>query len=328
MQIAIATAGDHAGFRALVDAEIRPDRAKTHAWDDFPLVLDPANAPWTLVARAPDGSVAAGVAALIRDHTTSLGTLAVAGVGSVVTRPEFRGRGLSTALQNALLERLRRQDVPLAVLWTDQPEIYAGRGFAAAGWEHHADLAGVAWPPAPPGLTIRAYAGTDAPAVAALYARHRWRTVRQPGDDRRLYGMPGTRGLVAVDGTGAVVAAVFCGKGADFPGYVPEWDGPCDAVLALLAEAHGRRWVEAVLIPAGGEALLEALAARDAGWAVQPSGQWCVVRPDLLAAAAAAAGVAPPAAAEQAAAWLGAPDGQGGVRPGVLAAAVWGFDSV
>jgi GNAT superfamily N-acetyltransferase len=257
-----------------------------------------------------------------------LGRLAVAGLGSVVTRPGFRGRGLSTALQNAMLERLRRQDVPLAVLWTDQPEIYAGRGFAAAGWEHHADLAGVAWPPAPPDLVVRAYADTDAAAVAALYAGHRWRTVRAPGDDGRLYGMPGTRGLVAVDPAGAVVAAVFSGKGADFPGYVPEWDGPVAAVMALLAEAWRRGWAEAVLVPAGGEALLEALAARGAGWAVQPSGQWCVVRPDLLAAAAATAGVRPPAAGDRAAAWLGAPDGQGGVRPGVLAAAVWGFDSV
>ncbi|MBE0564735.1 MAG: GNAT family N-acetyltransferase, partial [Krumholzibacteria bacterium] len=266
MQIATATAGDHAGFRALVDAEIRPDRAKTHAWDDFPLVLDPANAPWTLVARAPDGSVAAGLAALIREHTTTLGPLRVAGLGSVVTRPEFRGQGLSTALQEAMLAKLERQDVPLAVLWTDRPEIYAGRGFAAAGWEHHADLGGVSFTAAPPELAVRTYRPADAEAVAALFARHPWRTVRQPGDAARLYGMPGTRGLVAEDPAGRVIAAVFCGKGADFPGYVPEWDGPPQAVLPLLAEARQRGWAEAVLVPAGGETLLERLAALGAGW--------------------------------------------------------------
>ncbi len=328
MQIAIATPADHAGFRELVNAEIRPDRAKTNAWDDFPLVLDPANAPWTLVARAPDGSVAAGIAALIRDHTTSLGTVGVAGVGSVVTRPEFRGRGLSSALQDALLTALRRQDVPLAVLWTDQPEIYAGRGFTAAGWEHHVDLRPVRWPGDTPAPSIRPYAPSDAGAVAALFARHRWRTVRHPGDDARLYGMPGTAGLVARDAGGGVAAAVFCGKGADFPGYVTEWDGPLDLVLPLLAAARARGLAEAVLVPAGAEALLERLVPLGATCAAQASGQWCVVRPDLLAAAARAAGVDAPADPADPAAWLGGVAADGAVRTGPLAAAVWGFDSV
>ena len=328
MQIATATGSDHAWFRDLVNAEIRPDRAKTNAWDDFPLLLDPANAPWTLVARTADGTPAAALAALIRRHTTSFGELAIAGLGSVVTRPEFRGQGLSRALQIAMLERLRRQDVPLAVLWTDQPEIYAGRGFAAAGWEHHVDLGEVAWPPEPDGLEIRACSGGDARAVAALQAAHPWRTLRQPGDDERLYGMPGTRGLVAVAADGRLRAAVFCGKGADFPGYALEWSGDLDAVLALLAEARRHGLADAVLVPAGGEPLLERLVRLGAAWAVQPSGHWCVLRPDLLEAAARACGAAVPARPDEPAAWLGAPDGQGGVRRGPLAAAIWGFDSV
>ena len=226
-----------------------------------------------------------------------------------------------------MLERLRRQDVPLAVLWTDQPEIYAGRGFAAAGWEHHVDLGEVRWPPPPP-LEIRAYAADDAAAVGALQAGHPWRTIRQPGDDARLYGMPGTRGLVAVADDGRILAAVFCGKGADFPGYVLEWNGEPEAVLALLAAARRGGLADAILIPAGGEPLLERLAGLGAAWAVQPSGQWCVLRPDLLRAAAVSCGAAVPEASDVAAAWLGAPDGQGGVVPGPLAVAIWGFDSV
>ena len=137
MQIASITPDRHAEFLALVDAEIRPDRAKTHAWDDFPLILSPDNAVWTLVATAADGALTGGLACLIREMATSCGNVPVAGIGSVVTRPENRGQGLSTALQNALLERLRRKNIPLAVLWTDQPEIYAGRGFVQAGWELH-----------------------------------------------------------------------------------------------------------------------------------------------------------------------------------------------
>ena len=185
MHIATITPERHAEFLDLVDAEIRPDRAKTHAWDDFPLILSPANAAWTLAATAPDGRLAGGIACLIREYSTTSGKVPVAGVGSVVTHPEYRGRGVSTALQNALLTRLRGKNVPLAVLWTDRPEIYAGRGFAPAGWERHVDLAEADLPTElPAGFVARPFAPGDADAVAALYDRHSLRTIRAPGSRR------------------------------------------------------------------------------------------------------------------------------------------------
>ena len=211
MHIASITPDRHAEFLALVDAEIRPDRAKTHAWDDFPLILSPDNAAWTLVATAEDGALTGGLACLIREMATSCGNIPVAGIGSVVTRPENRGQGLSTALQNALLELLRRKNIPLAVLWTDQPEIYAGRGFAAAGWEMHLDLGDAQLGEAfPPGFGVREFQRADTVAVQRLYDCHLLRTLRHAGDAERLYTMPGTRGLVASGQDDTVVAAVFC----------------------------------------------------------------------------------------------------------------------
>lgn len=324
MHISNPGPGEHAGFRILVNAEIRPDGARTRAWDDFPLILDPANSDWTLVARSGDGAVVAGMAALIRDFSTNCGSIPVAGLGSVVTRPDHRGQGLSRALQDEMVSRLRRQNVPLAVLWTDRPEIYAGRGFAAAGWEHHVVIRDLDFPD---NADIREYRSEDAGAVAALYAAHRWRTVRLPGDDARLYGMPGTCGLVTVGSGGEVTAACFCGKGADFPGYVTEWSGPVDAVLSLLGAVRARGWAHTVLVPPGAEVLVDALTARGAGWFATASGQWCVLDAPRLARAARAAGVDPPAGAE-ATAWLGRVDGDGLPRQGALHLAVWGFDSV
>ena len=93
-------------------------------------------------------------------------------IGSVVTRPEFRGQGLSTALQNALLTRLKGKNVPLAVLWTDQPEIYAGRGFAPAGWELHIDLAEAELTAeVPTGFALREFQPDDTQAVQAQSGR-------------------------------------------------------------------------------------------------------------------------------------------------------------
>lgn len=324
MQIACPTPAEHAAFLDLVNAEIRPGDGATRAWDDFPLALGESNLPWTLVARDDEGTIGAGLACLVRSFATSLGTVAVGGVGAVVTREEFRGQGLSRRLQEAMLAHLQRHNVPLAVLWSDRPEIYAGRGFVEAGWEHHLLLEGVEFPtPA----SLREYRGDDAETVGGLYAGHPWCTVREPGDARLLYGMPGTRGLVTVDDDDRALAAVFCGKGADFPDYVTEWSGPTEAVLALFGEARRRGWASRVLVPPGGEPLLNAAAARGGRWFAAPSGLWNVLDPALLRGMAAAAGVTPPAD-DGAVAWLGHVGGDGRSVPGALHVAVWGFDSV
>lgn len=328
MQIARVTPAEHSEFLALINAEIRPDRAKTNAWEDFPVVLGPKNSEFQLVARDDDGALVGGIACLIRQVVTTCGSLDVGGIGSVVTRPDRRGRGISTALQNEILAVLRRKEVPLAVLWTDQPEIYAGRGFTAAGWEAHVDLSGMEFAAEGSGGRIRDYRDPDAEAVEALFRLHPCRTERLPGDSRALYGMPGTRGLVLETEDKGVAAALFCGKGADFPGYVTEWSGARDEVLTLLGEAAGRGWADHLLAPAGTEALVNHLVDRGATWCAHPSGQWAVLDPDRLVALCAAAGAPVPDDRNDAASWLGTVDAAGAIRPGPIGVAIWGFDSV
>lgn len=328
MQIAGLTDAQHAEYLALVNAEIRPSGPGTSALDDFPLALGLDNLAWMLAATDHQGRLAGGIATLVRTFATSCGDLAIGAVGSVVTRADCRGQGLSARLQAAALDLLRRQEVPLAALWTDRPEIYAGRGFVPAGWEWHVGLESAVFPAASPaGVTLRDWSPGDLSATQHLYDQHRWRTLRLEGDAARLYGMPGTRGLVAESG-GMVRAAVFCGKGADFPDYVTEWDGDHDLVLYLLGLARSRALATAVLVPAGEEVFAGRLAALGALPLALPAGCWAVPRPDILVAAAHGAGVVPPAAADDARAWLGGVEGSGDVAPGPLALAVWGFDSV
>jgi len=326
MEIAGLTVAQHADYLALVDAEIRPPHAATRPWDDFPLALGLDNLPWMLGAVDGEGRLAGGLSVLVRPFATGCGEIAVGVVGSVVTRPDCRGRGLSSRLQASAVALLQRQEVPLAALWTDQPEIYAGRGFTPAGWEWHAGLETATLPPPPPPVVIRDWEPADAPATAALYADHPWRTLRRPGDAGRLYGMPGTRGLVAV-AAGQVRAAVFCGKGADFPDYVTEWSGEPGLVLALLGRACERGWASTVLVPSCGTALLAQLEAAGSAPLALPSACWAVTRPDLLRQKLAAAGRVAPASDTDARAWLGGVNVDGTVEPGPLGIAVWGFDS-
>ena len=329
MHIASIEPARYTEFLTLVDAEIRPDYAESHAWEDFPLILRPENAQWTLVATSPDGQIVAGLACLIREHTTSCGNMPIAGIGSVVTHPDHRGQGLSTALQNALLAKLRAHNVPLAVLWTDQPEIYAGRGFAPAGWELHLDLQGVSWQGVEvPQFKIRSFRSADSETVQALFDLHALRTVRLEGEARLLYNMKGTTGLVAVGADDVPVAAVFAGKGADFPDYILEWSGPVGLVMNLLSEAVSQGLARHVLVPASGDRLLGPLVQRGASAQAHPSGHWAILRPDPISRYLQAAGIGAPKRPGDVQELLGGVDEAGQPCYGLVMAAVWGFDSV
>ncbi|MBU2502145.1 GNAT family N-acetyltransferase [bacterium] len=329
MHIDTPTPDEHAEYLALVNAEIRPHRAETTARDDFPVILHAANREMTLTARSPEGALMGGIAALVRSFKTSCGSLQVAGIGSVVTAKHFRGLGVSSALQNALMERLRGKNVPLAVLWTDRPEIYSGRGFVAAGWELHCDLRSARLQGGlPDGFTLRSFRSGDASTVASLYDDHPLSTVRLSGDADLLYGMPGTRGLVAAERDGRAAAAVFVGKGADFPGYILEWDGPARLVEPLVDAARNRLGATHILVPAGEDELARLLVGAGAGWWFVPSGCWAVLDgEELRDLVGDAAGAALPGGSDPRP-WLGTvgPDGQ--PLPGLLTLAVWGFDSV
>jgi GNAT superfamily N-acetyltransferase len=324
--MAIRTIGpdEVGGFLDFLNAGMRPEPVYTRADEDFPVILAPDNLEglWGL---ADESGWAAGLAVLTRSFRTTAGTVRVAGIGSVVTRPDRRGEGLSSRLQTSVLGRLAGQGVPLAVLWSDQPEIYAGRGFQTAGWEYHLDLAGMDLTDLQTGAAeIRPFTAADVTPVSLLYAQHPLRTLRQQGDSARLYTMTGTRGLVLAAGND-VLAYAFCGKGEDFPDYVAEWGGPADLALRVLAKVVRLGLAHRVLVPAGREDLLELAVPRGAGLELWPSGLWAVLRPDLLPGPVTAAA---PTGDRDPRRWLGEPGPTGRPVPGRLAIAVWGFDSV
>jgi GNAT superfamily N-acetyltransferase len=316
-----------AQYLALANHEIGPLDASASLQEDFPLILGEQNRDW-VEGLVVDDQVVAGLACLIRQFKTSCGTIPVAGIGHVVTRPGFRGRGFSRLLQDSLLARLRGANVPLAVLWTETPEVFAGRGFTAAGYEFHVGLEGMTDVTCPPGFTIRPYTSGDCETVERLYRRHPYRTLRHPGDSNQLYGMAGTRGLVAAGEGDIPAAAVFCGKGADFPDFATEWSGPVGLVLPLISAARNRGWLRFVLVPAGQEKMAETLVATGCQAGVVPSGHWAVLQPDQLSNYLQGAGHGAPAEVEDPRAVLGFVDDGGVVVPGALTVAVWGFDSV
>lgn len=333
MPVRTIRAEEHAAVLALVNESIRSPQATTLAVDDYPLALAASNRDGLFVLEENE-QLDACLACLVRPLRTSLGEIRVATIGSVVTHPGRRGKGCSRRLQEDVLARLRSRDVPLAVLWTDRPEYYAGRGFQPAGVEYHIDLRSWRGPKQAlaDNVRIREYRPEDATAVAGLYARHPYRTVREPGEDGLLYGMAGTRGSVVVDAEDVVVAYLFCGKGVDFPLYGLEWGGKAEHVSCLLAEARASGQAEWALVPQGSERLRRLLVARGAGWFAQPSGLWAVLLPERLVELARAVGkedrLPPVNERDRASSWLGEVRPDGLYQEGICRVAVWGFDSV
>jgi len=324
MSIRPVTLAEYEDFVAFLNAGMRPEITATRAEDDFPVILSRDNLEGLWCMQDDTGWVA-GLSVLTREFTTTLGSVKVAGIGSVVTRSDMRGKGLSKQLQTRVMGELAGQKVPLAVLWTDQPAVYAGRGFKEAGWEYHIDLAGARLAGlVPPGAEVRPFLPSDVTVVSMIYNAHPLRTLRQSGDNSKLYTMPGTKGLVLAKGRD-VLAYAFCGKGDDFPDYVTEWGGEAESALAVMAEAHRQGLASRILVPAGREDILKIASRRGARHELISSGLWSVIRPDLLPVPKAGA---PKDRLDDPATWLGRIGDDGKIQPGCFQLGVWGFDSV
>jgi ribosomal protein S18 acetylase RimI-like enzyme len=99
--------------------------------------------------------------------------LRAVGIGSVATHPDYRRRGLATALLRDTLALLHREGYHLSFLGSE----VAASFYERLGWRivrqpsHGAQAAEAATLPERPGLTIRAFAPSDLATVARIHAR-------------------------------------------------------------------------------------------------------------------------------------------------------------
>jgi len=229
---------------------------------EYPLVFDPAFDGELIVAEE-DGSPRAACALVVRELVLPDVRLQVGLIGSVVTAPAWRGRGLaSRVLAHAEARGLERGCLA-TLLWADDPGFYRRRGYAEVGTERDFLLEPCASRGLPPPSGVRAARPGDAAAIHALYAAHLARVERDRAETRALLACPGMRVLVREGKSGAAAYACM-GRGADLQGVVHEWAGAADDVAALARahlEQHGRPIV--VMAPPGASALEGAL--RSAG---------------------------------------------------------------
>ena len=258
---------ENASFVAFVDACFgRPQGRSLRR--EFPAALDPLNHRHHFVGRVGQRMVCAATA-LVRDWVTSAGTVRAAAVGCFSTDAVYRGQGLSARLQEQLLHALASEGVQWAVLWTDQPGRYAGRGFVACGRERHGALESVIWPRPERGQRVRRVRLDDAPALLELHRLHPWR-VERTLEDVGAHLDPGCSEVLVLEQADQIRAYAGIGKGEDFPGYVADFAGSPEHVHVLwgLAQRGGAR---AVLLPAGSDSYLCGSARAMRGFE-QPAG--------------------------------------------------------
>ena len=207
--------------------------------DTYPLVFGADHAGHVL-ALAEDDGVRTACGILARDFLLE-GGLRVRGglIGSVATDAAWRDQGLATRLLVEAEAALQDEGCAFALLWAEDPDFYARRGYGPIGAELDflvpATVAGAL--PAPrEGAAIRPARAADSAAIHELYERHPVRVARTAAETAALLDCPGMTTLV-LEHAGELAAYACLGRGSDLPGAIHEWSGATEDVLALT-RAH------------------------------------------------------------------------------------------
>lgn len=203
-----------------------------------PLAFDPAFGGQRLVIER-DGAVRSSLVLLPRTLRVGDQTLPVGLIGSVVTDEAYRGQGLASELLARAEDMLRRSGAVLSMLWADQREFYADRGYVPVGTELDYRVPRTLAPYLPETSHVRAATTADAPAIHALYGLHAERVERSLVETCALLAGPGMRALVH-EGPEGLDGYAIEGRGEDLTGIVHEWGGRGDAYLTCL-RAHLER---------------------------------------------------------------------------------------
>jgi GNAT superfamily N-acetyltransferase len=248
-------------FVDFLSTHLRPD----HAWsiaDEYPLAIHGANLNNVRVMKDATGFVSAAVMKPLIIKCPA-GLFKVAAIGSVVTAPEHRNRGLSRQILDDCLAAGRAHGCDFAILWTNIFDFYRKLGFELAGTEISLTIPQTfKSPEAAPGLRFLQSNKVDPEAMLRLYSMHTTGSLRTVEDIRKFLTIPNARIYTAWDEQNRLQAYLVEGKGADFEGYIHEWGGGVSKLTALLSHAvHERKNSLTLIAPAHAANLIRTLTA-------------------------------------------------------------------
>jgi GNAT superfamily N-acetyltransferase len=221
--------------RDLIQSVLGEDRQLSR---EYPLVFG-ENARGETVSIEVDGEVRSACALIDREIVLPDVRVRAGFIGSVVTHPEFRGRGLAGRVLARAEETLAQRGALVAILWGDDQGFYTRRGYQPFGAEMDFALAPELVPQLPEPVGVRELDVEDAAALHDLYAAHPERVARELEDTRTLLDVPDMEVLVC-ERWGRVSGYSCLGRGRDLRDVVHEWAGDAQTVM-MLVRAHMER---------------------------------------------------------------------------------------
>ncbi len=158
----------------------------------------------------------------------------IAGIGSVVTDPNHRQKGLSTKNIENCMSLAKEQDCDMVILWTDQFDFYRRFGFELAGIEQTYILENKIEIKNKK-LKFLSDAKVDPEAILKLYSQHTVHSVRTTEDIRHFLKIPNSQLFTAWNEYNQLVAYAVIGKGVDLTNYVHEWAGSVESLMDLFS---------------------------------------------------------------------------------------------
>lgn len=156
----------------------------------------------------------------------------IGAIGSVVTDPNYRNKGLSSQNLQNCLSKATAQNCDLVMLWTDQYDFYRRMGFELAGLEYSYELN----QPFPiENKEARFVKGTqiDPNAILKIYNQHTVNSVRTTEDISKFFKIPNSNIYTLWSNNNQLLAYSVEGKGADLTNYIHEWGGSVQALMDL-----------------------------------------------------------------------------------------------
>lgn len=202
--------------------------------DEYPLAFSEGNLANSRIIKENENVVAHAV---LQTHLikTQYHLFKVGLIGSVVTSPEYRGRGFSSEILKSCLQASQQQACDFAILWTDLFNFYGKHGFELAGSELAFEIPTDFSPPVKETLRFLDTNKISADAILKVYNKHSLRTLRRVEDVQKYLNIPQSKVYSAWNKmTGQLEAYCVLGKGADFTNYVHEWGGSVSSLLATL----------------------------------------------------------------------------------------------
>ncbi len=223
-------------FVEFLSTHLRPVQNWSIA-DEYPLAIHGANLNNVRVIKEESNFLSAAVMKPLVIKSPA-GLFKVAAIGSVVTAPDHRHRGLSRQVLDECLAAGKAHGCDFAILWTGLFDFYRKLGFELAGSEISLALpAAFKIEETFEKLSFMTSTKVDPEAILRLYSQHTTGSIRTLEDIRKFLQIPNAKVYTAWDENNRLQAYAVEGKGADFTGYIHEWGGGVSKLIPLLSYA-------------------------------------------------------------------------------------------